>query len=114
MVTSGGGHDTLEREVWVVILRHFRVPHVQWLQARLFMQCDRFRGINSRVFGMENENKRREKAKKHKKQDKFLIPGKSCVMDMVIFRTIFFELFSFLHVHAPYPPFRLLTHLGMH
>ena len=36
------------------------------------------------------------------------------VMDMVIFRTIFFELFSFLHVHAPYPPFRLLTNLGKH
>ena len=36
------------------------------------------------------------------------------VMDMVIFRTIFFELFSFLHVHAPYHPFRLLTNLGMH
>ena len=36
------------------------------------------------------------------------------VMDMVIFRTIFFELFSFLHVHAPYPPFRLLTNLGTH
>ena len=35
-------------------------------------------------------------------------------MDMVIFRTIFFELFSFLHVHAPYPPFRLLTNLGTH
>ena len=35
-------------------------------------------------------------------------------MDMVIFRTIFFELFSFLHVHAPYPPFRLLMNLGMH
>ena len=34
------------------------------------------------------------------------------VMDMVIFRTIFFELFSFLHVHAPYPPFHLLTNLG--
>ena len=33
-------------------------------------------------------------------------------MDMVIFRTIFFELFSFLHVHAPYPPFRLLMNLG--
>ena len=33
------------------------------------------------------------------------------VMDMVIFRTIFFELFSFLHVHAPYSPFRLLTNL---
>ena len=31
------------------------------------------------------------------------------VMDMAIFRMIFFELFSFLHVHAPYPPFRLLT-----
>ena len=30
-------------------------------------------------------------------------------MDMVIFRTIFFELFSFLHVHTPYYPFRLLT-----
>ena len=26
------------------------------------------------------------------------------VMDMVIFRTIFFELFSFLHIHVPYPP----------
>ena len=36
------------------------------------------------------------------------------VMDMVIFRTIFFELFSFLHVHALYPPFRLLTNLGIH
>ena len=36
------------------------------------------------------------------------------VMDMVIFRTIFFELFSFLHVHAPYPPFCLLTNLGKH
>ena len=36
------------------------------------------------------------------------------VMDMVIFRTIFFEPFSFLHVHAPYLPFRLLTNLGMH
>ena len=36
------------------------------------------------------------------------------VMDMVIFRTIFFELFSFLHVHAPYPPFHLLTNLGRH
>ena len=35
-------------------------------------------------------------------------------MDMVIFRTIFFELFSFLHVRAPYPPFRLLTNLGTH
>ena len=35
-------------------------------------------------------------------------------MDMVIFRTIFFELFSFLHVHAPYHPFRLLTNLGKH
>ena len=34
------------------------------------------------------------------------------VMDMVIFRTIFFELFSFLHVRAPYPPFRLLMNLG--
>ena len=34
------------------------------------------------------------------------------VMDMVIFRTIFFELFSFLHIHALYPPFRLLTNLG--
>ena len=33
------------------------------------------------------------------------------VMDMVIFRTIFFELFSFLHDHAPYPPFRLLMNL---
>ena len=33
-------------------------------------------------------------------------------MDMVIFRTIFFELFSFLHVHAPYHPFRLLMNLG--
>ena len=31
-----------------------------------------------------------------------------------IFRTIFFELFSFLHVHVPYPPFRLLTNLGKH
>ena len=40
--------------------------------------------------------------------------GCSIVMDMVIFRTIFFELFSFLHVHAPYPPFRLLTNLGTH
>ena len=36
------------------------------------------------------------------------------VMDMVIFRMIFFELFSFLHVHAPYPPFCLLTNLGKH
>ena len=36
---------------------------------------------------------------------------KESVMDMVIFRTIFFELFSFLHVHDPYPPFRLLTNL---
>ena len=35
-------------------------------------------------------------------------------MDMVIFRTIFFELFSFLHVHAPYPPFRLLMNSGKH
>ena len=35
-------------------------------------------------------------------------------MDMVIFRTIFFELFSFLHVHSPYRPFRLLTNLGKH
>ena len=35
-------------------------------------------------------------------------------MDMVIFRTIFFELFSFLHVHAPYPSLRLLTNLGQH
>ena len=33
---------------------------------------------------------------------------KANVMDMVIFRTIFFELFSFLHIHAPCPPFRLL------
>ena len=33
------------------------------------------------------------------------------VMDMVTFRTIFFELFSFLHVHDPYYPFRLLTNL---
>ena len=36
------------------------------------------------------------------------------VMDMVIFKMIFFELFSFLHVHVPYPPFRLLTNLGRH
>ena len=36
------------------------------------------------------------------------------VMDIVIFRTIFFELFSFLHVHAPYHPFRLLMNLGIH
>ena len=36
----------------------------------------------------------------------------SIVMDMVFFRMIFFELFSFLHVHAPYPQFRLLTNLG--
>ena len=35
-------------------------------------------------------------------------------MDMVIFRTIFKELFSFLHVHTPYHPFRLLTNLGKH
>ena len=35
-------------------------------------------------------------------------------MDMVIFRTNFFELFSFLHIHVPYPPFRLLTNLGKH
>ena len=34
------------------------------------------------------------------------------VMDMVIFRTIFFELFSFLHVHAPYSLSRLLMNLG--
>ena len=40
--------------------------------------------------------------------------GSEAVMDMVIFRTIFFELFSFLHVHAPYHPFRLLTNLGIH
>ena len=32
-------------------------------------------------------------------------------MDMVIFRMIFVELFSFLHVHVPYYPFRLLTNL---
>ena len=37
------------------------------------------------------------------------VPSSPFVMDMVIFRTIFFELFSFLHVHAPYSPFRLLT-----
>ena len=36
------------------------------------------------------------------------------VMDMVIFRMIFFELFSFLHVHALYHPFRLLMNLGVH
>ena len=36
------------------------------------------------------------------------------VMDMVIFRMIFFELFSFHHIHAPYPPFRLLMNLGKH
>ena len=35
-------------------------------------------------------------------------------MDMAIFRMIFFELFSFLYVHAPYPPFRLLMNLGKH
>ena len=35
-------------------------------------------------------------------------------MDMVIFRTIFFELFSFLHVHTPYLPFHLLMNLGAH
>ena len=39
-------------------------------------------------------------------------PPHATVMDMVIFRTIFFELFSFLHVHTPYLPFRLLTNLG--
>ena len=42
------------------------------------------------------------------------IPDHGTVMDMVIFRTIFFELFSFLHVHNLYPPFRLLTNLGTH
>ena len=36
------------------------------------------------------------------------------VMDMVIFRMIFFELFSFLHVHNLYHPFCLLTNLGKH
>ena len=41
-------------------------------------------------------------------------PRATTVMDMVIFRTIFFELFSFLHVHAPYPPFHLLMNLGKH
>ena len=40
-----------------------------------------------------------------------VICGSITVMDMVIFRTIFFELFSFLHVHDPYPPFRLLMNL---
>ena len=39
------------------------------------------------------------------------LPNQPSVMDMVIFRTIFFELFSFLHVHIPYPPFCLLTNL---
>ena len=41
----------------------------------------------------------------------FIALDQLAVMDMVIFRTIFFELFSFLHVHAPYPPFHLLTNL---
>ena len=30
------------------------------------------------------------------------------------FQDDFLRTFSFLHVHAPYPPFRLLTNLGTH
>ena len=76
------------------------MEHTAAVSARLFVMFENERQ-RVRSLGMSNS------ASLTRAQFREIV-----VMDMVKFRTIFFELFSFLHIHNPYPPFCLLTNLG--